>query len=78
MRIMSFMHKCMHNAFAGLSGIRPAEGLQVLSAALQAAAHAASSWPPATAAGPILWSVLLKAPGRSHGLYNEFKVCLHS
>lgn len=77
MRIIPLMHECMHTASAGLAGIRPAEGLQVLSAALQAAADAASSWPPATSAGPILWSILLKAPGRSRGLYDEFKVCLH-
>ena len=78
MRTVSLMHDCMHNASAGLPGLRPAEGLQVLSAVLQAAADAASSWSPATSAGPILWRNLLKAPGRSHGLYDEFKVCLHS
>lgn len=63
--------------FAGLAGIKPERGLLVLSAALQAAADPISAWPVATSAGPIVWQNLLKAPGRRHALYDEFKVGPH-
>ena len=44
----------------GLAGIRPEQGLLVLSAALHAAADVQSSWPTATLAGPVIWQNLLK------------------
>ena len=58
----------------GLAGIRPEQGLLVLSAALHAAADAQSSWPTAMLAGPVIWQNLLKAPGRRQPLYDECQV----
>ena len=58
----------------GLAGIRPEQGLLVLSAALHAAAEAQASWPTATLAGPVIWQNLLKAPSRRQPLYDEFQV----
>ena len=58
----------------GLAGIRPEQGLLVLSAALHAAADVQSSWPTATLAGPVIWQNLLKAPGRRQPLYDECQV----
>ena len=58
----------------GLAGIRPGQGLRVLSAALHAAADAQSSWAAATLAGPVIWHDLLKAPGRKQPLYDECQV----
>ncbi len=63
----------MHDA-AGLAGIKPVQGLQVLIVALQASAELSSPWPATTAAAAILWDNLLKAPGRRHAMYDDFRV----
>ena len=59
---------------AGLAGIKPVQGLRVFSAALQASAEIDSAWPMLSSAGRIVWENLLKAPGRQHAMYGEFRV----
>ena len=56
---------------------QPEQGLRVLGAALQAAANVAAPWPAAISAGPIIWDNLLKAPGRRHAMFDEFRVSRH-
>ncbi|CAL5223543.1 g6075 [Coccomyxa viridis] len=47
---------------------------KVLIVALQASAELSSPWPATTAAAAILWDNLLKAPGRRHAMYDDFRV----